>query len=55
MRAIERSITDAEFQAKTVQFFAPLRYLAPAQYEALVREADVSYKALWKEMPWADK
>jgi tripartite-type tricarboxylate transporter receptor subunit TctC len=55
VRAIERSITDPEFQARTVQFFAPLRYLAPAQYEALVREADVSYKALWKEMPWADK
>jgi tripartite-type tricarboxylate transporter receptor subunit TctC len=55
VRAIERSIADPEFQAKTVQFFAPLRYLAPAQYEGLVRDADVTYKALWKEMPWSDK
>jgi tripartite-type tricarboxylate transporter receptor subunit TctC len=55
VRAIERSIADPEFQAKTVQFFAPLRYLAPAQYEALVREADVTYKALWKELPWSDR
>ncbi len=32
-----------------------LRYLAPAQYEGLVREADGTYRALWKELPWADK
>jgi tripartite-type tricarboxylate transporter receptor subunit TctC len=54
-KAIERSVADPEFQAKAVQFFSPLRYLAPAQYEALVRDADVTYKALWKELPWADK
>jgi len=55
VRAIERSVTDPEFQAKAVQFFSPLRYLPPAQYEALVRDADVTYRALWKELPWADK
>jgi len=55
VKAIERSVADPEFQAKAVQFFSPLRYLPPAQYEALVRDADVTYKALWKELPWADK
>ena len=55
VRAIERSVADPEFQAKAAQFFSPLRYLAPAQYEALVRDADVTYRALWKELPWADK
>jgi tripartite-type tricarboxylate transporter receptor subunit TctC len=55
VRAIERSVSDPEFQAKAVQFFSPLRYLPPAQYEALVRDADVTYRALWKELPWADK
>ena len=55
VKAIERSVADPEFQAKAVQFFSPLRYLAPAQYEALVRDADVNYRALWKELPWADK
>ena len=55
VKAIERSVADPEFQTKATQFFSPLRYLAPAQYEALVRDADVSYKALWKELPWADK
>ena len=55
VKVIERSVADPEFQAKAVQFFSPLRYLAPAQYEALVRDADVTYRALWKELPWADK
>jgi tripartite-type tricarboxylate transporter receptor subunit TctC len=55
VRAVERSVADPEFQAKTAQFFAPLRYLPPAQYEALVRDADAAYRAMWKEMPWADK
>jgi tripartite-type tricarboxylate transporter receptor subunit TctC len=55
VKAVERSVSDPEFQAKTAQFFAPLRYLAPAQYEALVREADDVYRAMWKEMPWSDK
>ena len=55
VRAVERSVADPEFQAKTAQFFAPLRYLPPAQYEALVRDADAVYRAMWKEMPWADK
>lgn len=53
--AVERAVADPEFQAKAVQFFAPLRYLPPAEYEAIVREADGQYRALWKEMPWADK
>src|SRR5258706_2390516 len=55
VKAIERSVSDPEFQAKAVQFFSPLRYLAPAQYESLVRDADATYRALWKELPWADK
>lgn len=55
VNAIARSVSDPEFQAKAVQFFSPLRYLPPAQYEALVREADATYRALWKELPWADK
>jgi tripartite-type tricarboxylate transporter receptor subunit TctC len=55
VKAVERSVADPEFQAKSAQFFAPLRYLAPAEYEALVREADAMYRVMWKEMPWADR
>ena len=53
--AVERAAADPEFQAQAVKFFAPLRYLAPAQYEAIVRDADVMYRAMWRDMPWADK
>ena len=55
VKAVERSVADPEFQAKAAQFFAPLRYLAPAQYEALVREADQQFRQLWKELPWGEK
>jgi tripartite-type tricarboxylate transporter receptor subunit TctC len=53
--AVARAAADAEFQAQAVKFFAPLRYLSPAQYEAIVRDADVMYRAMWRDMPWADK
>src|ERR671935_1907355 len=33
--AVARAAADAEFQAQAVKFFAPLRYLTPAQYEAI--------------------
>jgi tripartite-type tricarboxylate transporter receptor subunit TctC len=55
VRAVAQSVADAEFQAQAAKFFAPLRYLAPAEYEALVRDADGMYREMWKEMPWADK
>ncbi len=55
VKAIAQAVADAEFQAQATKFFAPLRYLAPAEYEALVRDADVMYRVMWKEMPWADK
>ena len=55
MKAVAQSVADPEFQAQAAKFFAPMRYLAPAQYEAIVRDADVMYRAMWKEMPWADK
>lgn len=55
VKAVAQSVADPEFQAQAAKFFAPMRYLAPTQYEALVRDADVMYRAMWREMPWADK
>jgi len=55
VKAVAQSVADPEFQAQAAKFFAPLRYLAPAEYEALVRDADAMYRVMWKEMPWADK
>ena len=55
VKAVAQSVTDPEFQAQAGKFFAPMRYLGPVEYEALVRDADVMYRAMWREMPWADK
>ncbi|HYR33933.1 MAG TPA: tripartite tricarboxylate transporter substrate binding protein [Burkholderiales bacterium] len=55
VKAVAQSVADREFQAQAAKFFAPMRYLAPAEYEALVRDADLMYRAMWTEMPWADK
>jgi tripartite-type tricarboxylate transporter receptor subunit TctC len=55
VKAVAQSVTDPEFQAQAAKFFAPMRYLGPVEYEALVRDADVMYRAMWREMPWADK
>jgi tripartite-type tricarboxylate transporter receptor subunit TctC len=53
--AVEHAAADPEFQAQAARFFAPLRYLTPERYETLVRDADVMYRAMWRDMPWADK
>jgi tripartite-type tricarboxylate transporter receptor subunit TctC len=53
--AIQKAAADPEFQARASNAFAPLRYLAPAQYEAELRAAEGSFKQLWQAMPWGDK
>jgi len=55
VKAVAQAVADPEFQAQAAKFFAPMRYLAPADYEALVRDADAMYREMWKDMPWADK
>jgi tripartite-type tricarboxylate transporter receptor subunit TctC len=55
VKAVAQAVADPEFQAQAAKFFAPMRYLAPADYEALVRDADTMYREMWKDMPWADK
>jgi len=54
-KALELAVADPEFQAKSLQYYAPLRYLAPAQFEATLREDDQQIRQLWKDTPWADK
>lgn len=55
VKALERAVADPEFQAKSLQYYAPLRYLSPAQFEAALREDDAQIRQLWKETPWSDK
>lgn len=53
--AIQKAAADPEFQAKAANSFAPLRYLAPAQYEAELKGSELNFKQLWQAMPWGDK
>jgi tripartite-type tricarboxylate transporter receptor subunit TctC len=50
--AIGKAAADPEFQAKSSAAFTPLRYLAPAAYEAELRDTENMLRQLWKEMPW---
>jgi tripartite-type tricarboxylate transporter receptor subunit TctC len=55
VRAVASAAADPEFQAQAVKFYAPLRYLNPAQFEAVMREGEQQFRQLWKELPWGDK
>jgi tripartite-type tricarboxylate transporter receptor subunit TctC len=52
--AVQKAVADPEFQQKAASYFAPLRYLPPAKYEAELRETETAFKQLWKEMPWGE-
>jgi tripartite-type tricarboxylate transporter receptor subunit TctC len=55
VKAVASAAADAEFQAKAVYVYAPLRYLSPAEFDRVIKEAEVGFKQLWKELPWGDK
>ena len=55
VKAIERAANDPEFQQKAVQYYAPLRYLGPAEFERVFRQIDADFHAMWKEIPWSEK
>jgi tripartite-type tricarboxylate transporter receptor subunit TctC len=55
VKAVEQAANDPQFQAQAAASFAPLRYLAPARYEAELRETEAQFRQLWKDMPWGDK
>jgi tripartite-type tricarboxylate transporter receptor subunit TctC len=54
VEAIRKAAADPEFQAKAANYFAPLRYLPPAQHAAELKEAEGGFKQLWKENPWSE-
>jgi hypothetical protein len=45
--AIQKAAADPEFQAQAVKFYAPLRYLGPAEFEKVLRQIEVDFQALW--------
>src|SRR3954464_353205 len=44
VKAVESAYNDPEFQAQATKFFAPLRFLTPAQFEAVIREAEAGFR-----------
>ena len=55
VNAIGRAVATQAFKESAERAFAPVRYLAPAAYEAELRSGDTTFRALWKELPWTDK
>lgn len=53
--AVQKAAADPEFQAQAKKMYAPLRYLAPAEYKAELEQTEKEFKALWNELPWSDK
>ncbi|MBC5783161.1 tripartite tricarboxylate transporter substrate binding protein [Ramlibacter sp. USB13] len=54
VNAVQKAAADPEFQQKAAGYFAPLRYLPPAQYEAELKGAENGFRQLWKDMPWSE-
>jgi tripartite-type tricarboxylate transporter receptor subunit TctC len=55
VQAVQRAVNDPEFQKKAVDYFAPLRYLPPAEFDAYLHKADGEFRQMWKETPWGEK
>jgi len=55
VQAVQRAVNDPEFQKKAVDYFAPLRYLPPAEFDAYLHKSDGEFRQMWKETPWGEK
>ena len=53
--SVRRTVEDPEFQAAAVQQNLPLRFLAPAAYDAELRGLQARYQALWAAHPWREQ
>jgi tripartite-type tricarboxylate transporter receptor subunit TctC len=53
--AVAKAAADPAFQAKAKEIFAPMRFLAPADYAATLKQMEVDLRALWNEAPWSEK
>jgi tripartite-type tricarboxylate transporter receptor subunit TctC len=53
--AVAKAAADPAFQAKAKEIFAPMRFLAPADYAATLKQMEADLRALWNETPWSEK
>jgi tripartite-type tricarboxylate transporter receptor subunit TctC len=54
VRAVAQAAADPQFQAQATKFFAPLRFLTPAEFEKEIRAGEQQFRDLWKELPWGE-
>jgi putative tricarboxylic transport membrane protein len=55
VKAVAQAVADPEFQVKSLQYYAPLRYLSPAQFETTLQGDEIQLRQLWREIPWSEK
>jgi tripartite-type tricarboxylate transporter receptor subunit TctC len=55
VKAVASAAADPEFQAQATKFYAPLRFLDPAQFEKVMRAGEQQFRELWKQLPWGEK
>ena len=55
VKAVAEAAADPEFLKTATSVFAPLRYLSPAEFERVNKEAEAGFRQLWKELPWGEK
>ena len=55
VKAVADAAADPEFLKTATSVFAPLRYLSPAEFERVNKEAEAGFRQLWKELPWGEK
>ena len=55
MKAVAAPPPIRSSRRRRLKFFAPLRFLSPAEFDRVIKEAEVGFRQLWKELPWGDK
>jgi tripartite-type tricarboxylate transporter receptor subunit TctC len=55
VNAVQKAVSDPEFQAKAAGIFAPLRYLPPAAYATELKDTESGFRQLWQAAPWGEK
>jgi tripartite-type tricarboxylate transporter receptor subunit TctC len=55
VKAVASAAADPEFQAQATKFYAPLRFLGPAEFETVIRAGEQQFRELWKQLPWGER
>lgn len=53
--AVHQAVNDPAFREQAKKLYAPLRYLAPAEYKAELQANETLFKEFWKNTPWSEQ